>query len=43
MEFREGVRFADTGNFVLDLGQEPMVQTVGIGWLLPIRHRQQVG
>ena len=26
MEFGEGVGFADVGNFILDLGQEPMVQ-----------------
>ena len=26
MEFREGVGFADAGNFVLDSGQEPTVQ-----------------
>ena len=25
-EFGEGVRFADVGNFILDLGQEPTVQ-----------------
>ena len=25
-EFGEGVGFANMGNFVLDLGQEPMVQ-----------------
>ena len=26
MEFRESVRFANVGDFVLDSGQEPMVQ-----------------
>ena len=26
MEFGEGVRFADVGDFVLDSGQEPTVQ-----------------
>ena len=26
MEFGEGVGFANMGDFVLDLGQEPMVQ-----------------
>ena len=25
-EFRESVGFADVGNFILDLGREPMVQ-----------------
>ena len=34
-EFREGVRFADVGHFILDLGWEPTVQLSAYGSFAP--------
>ena len=35
-EFREGVGFANMGDFVLDSGQEPMVQLSAWGSFAPL-------
>ena len=42
MEFVEGVRFANMGNLILDVGWKSVIHLSG-GWCCPIGHRQQGG